>query len=138
VTSFGILAAGGILSLVLGSMMLIDSPAPGLQIGLRVILPVTVATAGIVLFLVGLAVRARRTPVVTGQAGMLHEVGHALSSIEPGGVGRVRAHGEIWTATSAERVTEGDIVRITAVQGLLLVVAPEKPLRSGGQFGGLP
>ena len=137
VTSFGVLAGGGILSLVLGSMMLIDSPAPGLQIGLRVILPVTIATAGIVLFLVGLAVRAQRAPVVTGKAGMLHEVGQALSSIEPGGIGQVRAHGEIWTATAAAPVTEGDIVRITAVQGLLLTVTPEKSLRGGSPSGGL-
>jgi membrane-bound serine protease (ClpP class) len=137
VTSYGVLAAGGILSLVLGSMMLIDSPAPGLQIGLRVILPMTVATAGIVLFLVGLAIRAQRTPAVTGKAGMLQEMGRALTSIEPGGIGRVSAHGEIWTATAPEPVGEGDMVRITAVQGLLLTVAPERP-RGGGPSGGLP
>lgn len=138
VTSFGVLAAGGILSLLLGSMMLIDSPAPGLQIGLRVILPVTIATAGIILFLVGLAIRAQRAPVVTGKAGMLNETGQALSSIEPGGVGQVRTHGELWTATASEPVTEGDIVRITAVQGLLLTVTPEKPTRAAGPPGGRP
>jgi membrane-bound serine protease (ClpP class) len=126
VTSFGLLAVGGIVSLALGSMMLIDSPAPALQIGLRLIVPMTIALAAVILFLVRLAVRAQRAPVVTGPAGMLHETGQALSSIYPGGIGHVRAHGEIWTATAAESVTEGDTVQVTGVQGLLLTVRPEK------------
>ena len=129
VTSFGLLAVGGVVSLVLGSMMLIDSPLPALQIGLHLILPTTGAMAVIILFLVRLAVRAQRAPAVTGTAGMLEERGLALSSISPGGIGRVRAHGEIWTATSAESITEGDTVRITDVQGLLLTVTPDRSVR---------
>jgi membrane-bound serine protease (ClpP class) len=124
VPSFGLLGIGGILSLVLGSMMLIDSPLPELQIGWRVIAPVTIAISGILLFLVRLAVRAQLAPATTGPDGMVGEVGTAVSSIEPGGVGRVQAHGEIWTATAAEPVAEGDTVRITSVQGLLLTVSP--------------
>ena len=126
VTSFGLLAAGGILSLTLGSMMLIDSPVPALQIGMRLILPVTIAISAIILFLVRLAVQAQRTPSVTGAAGMLHETGQALSSIEPGGIGSVSTHGEIWTATASEHISEGDIVQVTHVKGLLLTVAPHK------------
>jgi membrane-bound serine protease (ClpP class) len=126
ITSFGVLAIGGILSLALGSMILIDSPVPALQIGMRVILPITLGISGIVLFLVGLAVRAQKMVPVTGESGMLNEVGQALSSIDPGGIGRVRTHGEIWTATATEPVTEGDTVRVTAVQGLLLTVRPER------------
>jgi membrane-bound serine protease (ClpP class) len=126
VTSFGLLAGGGLLSLVLGSMMLIDSPAPELQIGWRIVAPVTVATSAIILFLVRLAVQAQRVPAVTGPSGMLGERGRALSSISPGGIGRVETHGEIWTATTTEPVTEGDTVRVTAVQGLLLTVSPQE------------
>jgi membrane-bound serine protease (ClpP class) len=126
ITSFGLLGAGGVLSLLLGSMMLIDSPLPELQIGLRLVLPVTLATSAIILFLVRLGVKAQRMPAVTGSTGMIGEVGRALSSFDRGGVGRVRAHGEIWTATAAEPVTEGDIVRITQVQGLLLTVEPDR------------
>ncbi len=69
VTSFGLLALGGVTSLLLGSMMLMDSPLPELQIGLRLILPVTLAVSGIILFLVRLAVEAQRTPSVTGEVG---------------------------------------------------------------------
>jgi membrane-bound serine protease (ClpP class) len=127
ITSFGVLAVGGILSLLLGSMMLIDSPLPALQIGMRVILPITLGISAIVLFLVGLAVRAQKMGPVTGPAGMLNEIGQALSSIDPGGIGRVRTHGEIWTATATEPVTEGETVRVTSVHGLLLTVRPDRP-----------
>ena len=125
VTSFGLLAVGGILSLLLGSMMLIDSPLPELQIGLRLIIPITLGISGIVLFLVQLAVKAQRHRAVTGEAGMIGEGGIALSTIEPGGVGRVQTHGEIWTATANEPIAAGDPVRVTAVQGLLLTVRTE-------------
>ena len=122
VTSHGLLAVGGIASLFFGSLMLIDSPLPEMQIGLRVIVPVTLGLAGILLFLVRLGVRAQRQPAVTGESGMLNTVGEAMTSITPGGVGRVTAHGEIWTATSDEPVDAGDRVIITAVTGLLLTV----------------
>jgi membrane-bound serine protease (ClpP class) len=126
VTSFGLLATGGVLSLFLGSLMLMDSPLPEMQIGLRMIVPVTIALSGIILFLVALAVRAQRAPAVTGEAGMIGETGRALTSISPGGVGRVQTHGEIWTATASEPITAGDTVRVAAVQGLLLTVRPDR------------
>ncbi len=125
VTSFGLLAVGGITSLFLGSMMLIDSPLPELQVGMQLIIPVTLGLSAVLLFLVNLAVRSQRTRAVTGTAGMLDETGEALTDIEPAGVGRVRTHGEIWTATATEAIHAGEIVRVVAVQGLRLTVAPE-------------
>ena len=122
VTSFGLLGLGGVVSLFFGSILLMDSPLPEMQVGLRLIVPVTLTIAAIILFLVNLGVRAQRTPPVTGEAGMLNEVGQALTSIEPGGVGRVRTHGEIWTATAPEPISAGDSVQVVAVQGLLLTV----------------
>jgi membrane protein implicated in regulation of membrane protease activity len=56
---------------------------------------------------------------------MVDEVGTALTPIEPGGIGRVQTHGEIWTATASEPVHEGDSVRVIAVKGMLLTVRPE-------------
>lgn len=129
VTSFGLLAAGGILSLALGSMMLFDSPIPELRIGLRLVLPVTLGLSAVILFLVRLAIQSQRSPSITGPSGMVGEIGQALTSIEPGGIGRVRTHGEIWTATATVPVAEGDTVRVTAVQGLLLTVHPEQHAR---------
>jgi len=122
VTSHGLLAVGGILSLLFGSMMLIDSPLPEMQIGLRLILPVTISLAGILLFLVTLGLRAQAQPATTGESGMLLTHGQALTSIDPGGVGRVATHGEIWSATAAEAIHAGDPVVVTAVSGLVLTV----------------
>jgi membrane-bound serine protease (ClpP class) len=124
VTSFGLLAVGGLLSLVLGSMMLVDTPLPEMQLGLRFILPVSLATAGIMLFLVRLGIQSQRRPSVTGESGMVGKSGQALTAIPPGGRGRVRAHGEIWAAISPEAIAEGDTVRVTAVDGLTLTVVP--------------
>jgi membrane-bound serine protease (ClpP class) len=137
VTSFGLLGAGGILSLFLGSVMLVDSPVPALQIGMRVIAPTVFTTAGVLVFLVRLAVKAQRQKPVTGDSGMIGEPGRALTSIEPGGTGRVQTHGEIWTATAPEPITAGDVVRVEWVEGLVLTVRPEKtasPAAPRGQY----
>jgi membrane-bound serine protease (ClpP class) len=122
VTSFGLLAVGGVLSLFFGSILLMDSPLPEFQVGLRLIIPVTLTLSAIILFLVQLAVKSQRSQPITGEAGMLDSVGQALTAIDTGGTGRVRTRGEIWTATSAEPITAGDMVRVVALQGLLLTV----------------
>jgi membrane-bound serine protease (ClpP class) len=122
VTSFGVLAVGGVASLFFGSLMLIDSPLPEMQIGLRMIVPITLTLSGIILFLVQLAVKAQTQRSVTGAAGMIDETGRALTSIDPGGVGRVQTHGEIWTATSSEPIAAGERVQVVDVKGLLLTV----------------
>lgn len=126
VTSYGLLGAGGVLSLLLGSIMLVDSPLPELQVGLRLIVPMTLAISGILVFLVRLAVQAQRTRPVTGDVGMIGELGRALSPIPTGGVGSVQTHGEIWTATSAEPIDAGEKVRVVGVNGLVLTVSAEK------------
>ena len=122
VTSHGVLAIGGTASLLFGSLMLIDSPQPEMQIGLRLIIPVTMSIAGILVFLVTLGVRAQALPATTGESGMLHASGQALTPIEPGGTGRVATHGEIWTATSPDSIHEGDTVIVIGVAGLVLTV----------------
>jgi membrane-bound serine protease (ClpP class) len=122
VTSFGVLAIGGMSALFFGSLMLIDSPLPELQIGLRLIVPITVSISAIILFLVSLGVKAQQQRPVTGVAGMIDEQGSAITSIEPGGVGRVQTHGEIWTATADEHIGAGEAVKVIAVKGLLLTV----------------
>jgi membrane-bound serine protease (ClpP class) len=134
VTSFGVLAVGGVVSLLLGSMMLIDSPLPELQVGLRFVIPTVASVAGLILFLVGLGVKAQQTVPVTGAEGMINETGRALTSIAPGGVGRVQTHGEVWTATANEPVAAGQTIRVTGVKGLLLTVTtePRLPAHTGG------
>ena len=132
VTSFGVLALGGIVSIALGSLMLIDSPMPELQIGLSLVLPMTLALSGIVFFLARLGVAAQRRRAVTGRAGMLDEIGRALTTFEAGGSGQVVAHGEIWSATGAEPIAEGDQVKVVGVNGLTLTVRRLASALQGG------
>jgi membrane-bound serine protease (ClpP class) len=132
VASFGLLAVGGLVSLIFGSMMLIDSPLPELQIGLRLIVPLMVGFAAIVLFLVRLAVQAQLRRSVTGSVGMIDEAGKALTPIPAGGTGRVATHGEIWNATSDEDIGQGDRVKVVSVDGLAVRVQRASSDAPGG------
>lgn len=122
VTSFGLLAVGGLSSLILGSMILMDSPLPELQVGLRVIVPTMVALAGIVMFLVRLVYDAQMRRSITGTAGMIDVVGQALTDIPAGGSGTVRTRGEIWSATASEPIASGEAVQVMGIDGLTLKV----------------
>jgi membrane-bound serine protease (ClpP class) len=125
VTSFGLLTAGGLVSLIFGSLMLIDSPAPELQVSFTLVLSVVLGFTAIAAFLVRLAVQAQRMVPVTGVAGMINEAGEALTAIEPGHPGRVSTHGEIWRAIADEPIAPGDRVRVTHVESLTLTVRKE-------------
>jgi membrane-bound serine protease (ClpP class) len=123
VTSYGLLSAGGLVSLIFGSMILMDTSAPDLQVSLRVILPVVLGCAAVGGVLVKLALASQRQPAVTGQSGLLGETGEALSPIDPGSIGTVSAHGEIWHArTTDESISAGARVRIVSIDGLTLTV----------------
>ena len=122
VTSYGVLSAGGVISLLFGSMILMDSSAPELQVSLNVIIPVVLGVSAVLIFLVRLAVASQRRRSVTGPSGMIDGGGVALTAFSSGTAGRVATHGEIWRAVADEPVAEGDTVRITAVDGLTLTV----------------
>lgn len=123
--SFGALAAGGAVSMVLGFVMLIDSPAPELQLGWPFILSMMAALASIVALLARLGVRAQLTAPVTGPAGMLDESGEVIDPIAPGGPGRVATHGEIWSAIARQPISRGTRVRVVGIDGMTLTVSPE-------------
>jgi membrane-bound serine protease (ClpP class) len=129
ITSYGLLTAGGLASLLFGSMILMDSSVPELQLSLRLVLPVVVGLASIVVFLVRLALASQRRQPVTGVAGMIGELGYALTPIEPEKPGRVATHGEIWRAIAHEPIAEGDRLRITHVDGLTLTVRKENEVQ---------
>ncbi len=122
VTSFGLLTIGGIVSLVFGSMILMDSTLPELQLSLSVVVPVVLGFAAVAVLLARLAVTAQRQPAVMGQAAMIGEPGEALTAIAPELAGQVATHGEIWNATSGEPIPKGARVRVTGVDRLTLVV----------------
>jgi len=122
VTSFGLLSAGGIVSLIFGSMILMDSTLPELQLSLTAVLPVVLGFAAVAMLLARLAVAAQRQQPVTGQAAMIGEPGEALTAIAPDLAGQVATHGEIWNATSGELIPKGARDRVTGVDRLTLVV----------------
>ena len=126
-TTFGALAAGGIVSMVFGFVMLVDSPAPELQLGWPFILSTMVALGAIVTSLARLAVRAQRSRPVTGPTGMLVESGEVIEAIAPGVTGRVATHGESWSAIANQPIGRGVRVRVVGINGMTLTVSPEAP-----------
>ena len=105
--------------------MLIDSPAPELQLSLSLILSVVLGFTAIAAFLVRLALTSQRAVPVTGAEGLIGETGYALEPIVPGAPGRVRAHGESWSAIAGEPIASGDRVTVTNIDGLTLTVRKE-------------
>jgi membrane-bound serine protease (ClpP class) len=122
VTSYGLLTVGGVISLVLGSMMLIDSPVPEMRLSLGFVLPIILGMVAIAAFLVRLAIRAQMRSDASGSKAMVGLPAEVLTAIEPGRVGQVRVQGEIWRATAEDTVAEGAAVRVTKVDGLTLTV----------------
>ncbi|MBI4746812.1 MAG: nodulation protein NfeD [Deltaproteobacteria bacterium] len=123
VTSYGILAIGGIVAMFLGSIMLFDSPLPYLRASLTVIIPTVLATAVLLILAITYAIRAQFRKTKTGAEGMIGEVGEARSRISP--TGKVFVAGEYWDAESNDVIEEGEKVRVTALKGLKLKVTRE-------------
>ncbi len=114
VTSYGALTMGGVVSLFLGSMMLIKSPIPELRLSLRYIIPVVFGVSLVFIFLVYLVVKAHAKKTLTGKEGMVGEIGKALTSLDL--EGKVFVHGEIWRAVSDMPVNKGDRVKVVEVK----------------------
>ena len=126
VTSYGLLAIGGVISMLLGSLMLIKTDAPFLQISWAVMIPVIGLTALLSFAMVGMGVRAMRRRPLTGSEGMVGLVGIAKTALSPRG--QIAIRGELWEAMSEEPVEAGRMVEVTAIEGLRLRVksTPEK------------
>lgn len=120
IASAGLLTVGGIVAMLIGSIMLIDSPLPFMKISLKVIIPSVIFTALFFLFAVGLGLRAQRRKVSTGTAGLTGEIGVARTTIHD--EGSVFVHGEYWNAYSAEEIPSATSVVVVAVEGMRLKV----------------
>ena len=125
VVSYGMLAVGGIVSMVLGSLMLFPSPEPYLRLSWSVILVTVLMTTLFFVVVVAKVVEAHRQKPLTGIEGMLGEEGIADTDIMP--EGKVVLRGEYWNATGTEPITKGEKVQVVAVKGLQLTV--KKPSR---------
>ena len=120
--SFGMLGIGGVIAFVFGSIILMDTEAPGFGIDLSVILTFAVTSVLMFVFVIGMAVKARRRPVVSGMEEMVGGEAVALKDFDERGT--VSIHSEIWSAKSVAPVHKGDRLRVTGYQGLVLEVEP--------------
>jgi len=123
IVSHGLLAIGGIVSLLLGSMMLIKSGSSLelVRISRSVIISATAVSALFFLFVIGLGIRAQRRKVVTGMEGLIGAIGEAMDILAPTGI--VKVQGEIWNAESVSgSIGKGEKVRIKEMKNLKLFV----------------
>ncbi|HEX6503944.1 MAG TPA: nodulation protein NfeD [Terriglobales bacterium] len=118
----GVLGIGGIAMLTLGALLLVDAPIPEMRVRLLTALSVSIPIGLITVFLMGIALKARRNKVVTGPQGMIGEVGVARTALSP--QGKVFVHGELWDAVSSVNVAAGESVVVREVDGLQLRVDP--------------
>ena len=123
-TSHGILAVGGIISMLLGAMFLIRSPLTAGGVSLGIAVAVTLPFAAITVFLMRLVIRSRRWKTSTGREELIGAEGVVVSQVDSGAEGMIRIHGELWRALSSKPVLIGKSVRVIKVEGLRLYVEP--------------
>jgi membrane-bound serine protease (ClpP class) len=123
-TSHGVLAAGGIVSMLLGAMFLIRSPLTAGGVSLGVALAVTLPFAGLTVLLMRLVLRSRAWKPQTGPEEMVGAQGTVVTPLPGGAEGMIRVHGELWRAISDQPVPEGKPVRVVKIDGLKLYVEP--------------
>ncbi len=132
--SFGALGIGGIIAFVFGSLMLIDSDVPGYDIPWFMIAGIAAASAVFLISIVGMALKTRRTPVVSGREELIGVIGEMLEDTTDKGdktgaadMGMARIRGELWSVHCKQPLVRGQKVRVTAIDGLVLQVTPTEP-----------
>lgn len=135
--SFGALGIGGLVALIVGSLILFDTDVPGFGVPGQLILGIGVASGLAFMGVAWLAARARKRPVGTGVAELIGRDAVALHDFH--GRGRVHIRGETWQAECAVPVVRGQALRVLAIDGLLLRVVPHAdPLSDSSHNGGTP
>jgi membrane-bound serine protease (ClpP class) len=124
VTSYGLLTIGGLVCLVIGSMMLYDGPTPDMRLPLGIVLPTSLVVAGSCYFALRLSVQAHKAKVATGIEGLVGETGEVSVDLAPRG--KVFVHGEIWDAVASgdAPLAKGTAVRVVRLEKLRLIVEP--------------
>jgi membrane-bound serine protease (ClpP class) len=118
----GVLTVGGIAIMVLGALLLVDGPIPEMRIRWVTALSVSIPLGLITVFLMTIAVKARRNKVTTGDQGMIGEIGVVEAPLMP--AGKVFVHGELWNAIATRPVSVGQNVVVRKVEDLTLLVEP--------------
>ncbi len=127
VTSYGLLSVGGVVAMILGSLMLFDGAArtQGVRVGLELIISASIVTALFFAFIVGMGIRAQKRKVATGKEGMVGEIGTVSIALNPRG--KIRVRGEWWDAESETPIPVETRVRVVGVmENMVLKVEPVK------------
>jgi membrane-bound serine protease (ClpP class) len=120
--SFGALGIGGIIAFAFGSLMLIDSDIPGYGIPWALIAGVSVVSALFLITVLGMALKSRQRPIVTGSEELVGEIGEMLEDTAEEGMARIR--GELWRVRCVQPLKRGQKIRVTGIDGLVLQVIP--------------
>lgn len=135
--SHGVLAVGGVVAMVLGAVMLIESPPiPEMRVDISLALAVAIPFALVTVLLLRLVLRSRQWRPATGQEGLLGAVGEVRQEIADGGKGLVMVGGELWRATADGKIGVSEQVRVVGMEGLLLRVEPTHPVSGSGSSPG--
>jgi membrane-bound serine protease (ClpP class) len=118
--AYGSLGIGGAIAFVIGSVILIDTDIPGYGVPVSLALGIAAASAAFLFLVIGMALKARRRPVVSGHEELIGSAGEVIEDCE--GEGWARVHGENWRIRSAAPLKAGERVRVVAMRGLLLEV----------------
>lgn len=121
--AYGSLGVGGMVAFAVGSVILIDTDVPEFRIPYALIAGITAASAGFLIFVLGMLLRTSRRPVVSGREEMVGAAGEALEDLVQEGWARV--HGERWRVRCASPLRAGERLRVTAMHGLVLEVRPD-------------
>src|SRR5579859_4829963 len=124
--SHGAYAIGGVALLALGGLLLVDGPIPEMRVSLWTALGVSLPFGAITVFLMSIAMKARRNKVVTGEQGMIGEIGVVTATLMP--AGKVFVQGEIWDAVASSNLDIGRRVVVRKVENLVLQVEPVREL----------
>jgi membrane-bound serine protease (ClpP class) len=120
ITSYGLLSVAGIVSLLLGSLMLFEAPTADMKLSLRVVLPTVILISGFFVAVASLVFRAQISKPATGSMGLVGEIGVVKKALTP--EGKVFVHGELWNARAKEALDQNVKVRVVKVVNLILEV----------------
>jgi membrane-bound serine protease (ClpP class) len=129
VISHGLLTIGGVISLVLGSLLLFESPDPALRVSLQVMIPAVIIVSLFFVAVIYLAARAQLRKPRTGAQGMIGMKGYAVTDIDQSG--KVFVNGEYWNATSKLHIQKGSKITVLKVSGLVIEVEEDKTRLEG-------
>jgi membrane-bound serine protease (ClpP class) len=120
ISSYGLLSVAGIVSLLLGSLMMFKDTGPDMRLSLKVLLPTIILISGFFVFVAGLVFRAQISKPRTGTKGLVGEIGIVKKALTP--EGKVFVHGELWNARAEKAIDENTKVRVVNVENLMLQV----------------